>query len=141
MQYKKVIKPKLVFKYRATDILYKKMMFYHNKASIITEALIKIVQNQQQARGDLLIQLHRDLHKFNDIVIDCASKLAPYQSPKKESIEVHNEYVHKFVIAAPKVYKDKDKWLESVKSEKKLIEAQPSIIDAEYKEIDKGKLN
>ena len=139
MQYKKTRKPRLKFQHKATDILYNKMMFYNNKASVITEALIQIVQSQQQARGDLLIQLHRDLHRFNDIVIDCASKLAPYQSPKKESVEVRNEYVHKFVIAAPKTIVSKDKWLDTVKAEQKLI--TNNVIDADYQEIDKGKLN
>lgn len=136
MLYKKVRKPSLKFKHKATDILYNKMMFYNDKATIITEALIKIVQTQQQARGDLLIQLHRDLHKFNEITIECAAKLAPYQIPKLNSIEVRNEHVHKFVMLAPKTIQSKDKWLDAVKSEQKLI------TDASFEEIsDKGKLN
>lgn len=115
-------------------------MFYNNKATLISEALINWVENQQQARGDWLIQLNRDLHKFNEIVIECAAKLAPYQSPKLESVEVRNEHVHRFVMLAPKAIQSRDKWLESVQAEQKLITKQ-DIIDAEVTEVDKGKLN
>ena len=137
MLYKKTRKPKLIYKRRATDILYDKMMFYSGKAATITNALVKFIQNNQQARGDLLVQLHKEMHRFNAIAIDCASKLAPYQSPKLETIEVHNKVTRRYVVVAPKSITDVKDWLAIVNRDQKLLaETKPSLIKPDFIDVD-----
>ena len=48
-------------------------------------------------------------------MIECAKYLAPYQSPRLESIEHKGEIEHKYVIQAPKAIRDTSDWLESTK--------------------------
>jgi len=100
-------------KYKATDVLYDKMVFYHEKAEKIALFLIKVVEQNNISRGDLLVALHKDMNQFNNIAIECASKLAPYQSPKLESIEVKKDITHRFVVVAPKVINDSTTWLKT----------------------------
>lgn len=126
MLYKKVRKPSLKYKHRATDVLYDKMMFYHTKAKDIASFIINVIESGKMARGDLLAQIHKDMHRFNDIAIECASKLAPYQTPKLESIEVKKRITHRFVVAAPKPINNTETWLDEVSKAKvngNLIEA------------------
>lgn len=114
MQYKKLRKPKFVWKKKATEILYDKMIFYHEKADEIAKVLIEMIEKGKTARGDLVVQIHKDMHRFNDIAIECASKLAPYQTPKLESVEVKQKITHKFVVKAPMVAQTTQEWLKQI---------------------------
>lgn len=122
-----------MYKRKAIDILYEKMMFYNDKAYIIANGLIKVIQEGEKARGDLLVSLSKDLHRFNDIVIDCATKLAPYQAPKLGALEVRNNTTVRFVVAAPPLEANTNKWLDKVVKEQKLL-IKPDAIDAEVVE-------
>lgn len=125
MKYKKIRRPTFKYKRKATEVLYDKMMFYHNKADQIAKFIISVIESGKIARGDLLAQIHKDMHRFNDIAIECASKLAPYQSPKLESVEVKQKITHRFVVAAPKPIANTQNWLaeiEQAKTNGKLIE-------------------
>lgn len=126
MQYRKVRKPTFKYKRKATEILHNKMIFYDAKAQEIAEFIISVIESGKMARGDLLAQIHKDMHRFNDIVIECASKLAPYQTSKLQTIEVKQKITHRFVVQAPKPIVDTQSWLEEVtqaKANGKLIEA------------------
>ena len=118
MLYRKVRKPKFIYKRKATEILYDKMMFYHKKADDIAKFLISVIESGKMARGDLLAQIHKDMHRFNDIVIECASKLAPYQDAKLQNIEIKQKVTHRFVVVAPRPIANTDSWLEEVEQSK-----------------------
>jgi hypothetical protein len=127
MLYKKVRRPKLKVKHLAKDVLYDKMMFYHTKAETIANGLMNVIKSGVVARADLLVALHKDMHKFNSIVIECASKLAPYQSPKLETVEVRNTNTVRFVVEAPRPINDTKKWLESTKQLPPPIDITPDL--------------
>lgn len=118
LQYKKVRKPTFKYKRKATEILHDKMIFYNAKAQEIANFIISVIESGKMARGDLLAQIHKDMHRFNDIVIECASKLAPYQSPKLETVEVKQKITHRFVVAAPKPIANTQSWLNEINQSK-----------------------
>ena len=120
---KRLKKRNLRTKYKATDVLYDKMVFYHEKAQKIADFLLKIVEQNYTSRGDLFVALHKDMNQFNNIAIECASKLAPYQTPKLESIEVKKDITHRFVVVAPKVISNSQEWLKNIQPYE-----QPKII-------------
>ena len=94
---------------KATDVLYQKMHSYNNEAKEILAYLIKEVKEQNK-NSPALKSLYQLMDKADSIVIDCAHKLAPYQTPKLESIEVRNKVEHKFVLRAPKAVHSLEEW-------------------------------
>src|SRR5262249_29894408 len=54
-------------------------------------------------RGDYkeAVTLLNRAQKCEEVAIDCASKLAPYRSPKLESVSVNQAVEHKYVMLAP----------------------------------------
>lgn len=104
-------------KRNAIDVLYEKMVFYDTKATSLGHQIVEIIKVSDKSRGDLLTQMFRTMVKFNDIVIDCANKLAPYQSAKMQSIEIRKETTHRFVVEAPKPAKNTKDWLNNIQAE------------------------
>lgn len=96
---------------RATDVLYKKMLFYDVKAKLLLEKIVEENKKSDKARGDIEVWAYKELRKCDDIVIDCAHKLAPYQSPKLESIEVKKQVEHRYVMRTPSPIKDTNEWM------------------------------
>lgn len=94
---------------KATDVLYQKMHVYNNESKQILSHLIETIK-QQNKNSPALRELYLLMRKADDIVIDCAHKLAPYQTPKLESIEVRNKVEHKFVLRAPKAVSSIEEW-------------------------------
>lgn len=111
-------------KKKATEILYEKMVFYDKKAKELYLEIKKVLKTGDASqRGDILAQMTKYLSKANDICIDCASKLAPYQSPRLQSMEVKKNVTHRFVIQAPKPAVDSAQWLEEADKPIALIES------------------
>jgi len=102
---------------KATDVLYQKMHAYNNEAKTILKYLIELVQAENKSSPQLKA-LYQLMDKADEIVIDCAHKLAPYQSPKLESIEVRNKIEHKFVLRAPAKIVSMDEWAKQTGAEK-----------------------
>ena len=112
MQYRKrKFATKVKVQHKAVDVLYEKMMFYHGKAYDIY-ASIKNVLMQSPDAG-LLVALNRDMHKFNTLAIECATKLAPYQSQRLEALEIRQNVTHRYVIKAPMPDMDPSQWLQA----------------------------
>jgi hypothetical protein len=110
----------------AKDILYKNMIFYDTKAMKLAQHIIKLVKSQDKSRGDLLVVMHKEMGKFNDRAIDCATKLAPYTHAKLQSVEVKNTVEHRFVVRTPTAIKSSSEWLENCSKEGAVIELTPT---------------
>lgn len=118
----KKYRKQFVQKVQAVDLIYKTMVFYETKAETIIESLIARIRDDDRARGDLLMKMALELRKCKELVIDCATKLAPYQTPKLESLEVKSKVEHRFVVRAPQSIKSVEEW-------KKLTGAEELKID------------
>ncbi len=102
------------------------MVFYDKKAKELYQEVRKVLKSDTATvRGDLMAQMIKHMQKANDICIECAAKLAPYQSARLQSMEVKKNVTHRFVIQAPKQAEDSQQWLQSVNSDPKLIESKP----------------
>ena len=101
-------------KQRAIDVLYRKMQYYNDDAMMIATEICKVLKDSPTSEGKRLVEMHKMMMRFDDISIDCASKLAPYQSAKLQSLEINKKVTHRFVIQAPMVVKDNKEWLEQV---------------------------
>ncbi len=125
---------------RATDVLYAKMHVYNNEAKAILSAMLDNIKNT----GNIMAirELYLLMRKADDVVIDCAHKLAPYQSPKLETIEVRNKIEHRYVLRAPTPVKSVEEWTkitgaekvrveQAMAKEKELTPEAPSIHDYE----------
>lgn len=108
------------------DVLQEKMEFYDSKGTSLFIALKKELKDNGANRGDLLVAMTKNIMHCQDMAIECAHKLAPYRNPKLQSIEVNKKVVHRFVIQAPKTFKDSSTWLDSVSGEAKLINGTES---------------
>lgn len=137
-------------KLNATEVLYEKMHVYNKEAKEILSYLLEQLKLQNK-NSPALKSLYQLMQKADDLVIDCAHKLAPYQSPKLESIEVRNHVEHRFVLRAPKPVANVEDWMkltgaEKLKSDqinpikKPLSPIEPSLYDFEEDEIKTSKL-
>ena len=124
----------------ATDVLYRKMHVYDKEAKRILDFLITTIKSQPLANSAQLKSLYSLMEKADDRSIECASKLAPYQTPKLESIEVKGKVDHRYVIRSPQPMQSVDQWMkhtgaerlkieEMTKREKELEPPTPSIHD------------
>lgn len=136
---------------RATDVLYKTMVAYDKEHKSILNYLIDQVKESNNNLAQLK-QLYILMNKAGEVAIDCAHKLAPYQSPKLESIEVRNQVEHKFVIRAPAKFKSVEEWAKATgatfqeidplkKIEHNIKEPAPSLhdFDSDQDEIETNK--
>lgn len=122
------------FVVNATDVLHEKMHTYNKEAKEILKYLIDEMTAQNK-NSPALKSLYQLMSKADDVVIDCASKLAPYQSPKLNTIEVKSKVEHRYVLRAPKQIKSVEDWAEmtgaktlsSEELEKKAKEFAPKV--------------
>lgn len=96
------------------DVLYEQLYFYRNEANKLGMKIAEILKNEPKARGDLLFNLYKIMMDNRKLLIDVATKLAPYEHPKLESIEVKSQVEHRYVIRAPNQIKTTGDWLKSV---------------------------
>ena len=98
---------------RSLVILRQKMEFYNGEAERIIIAIIKALKKENK-RGDLLHSMYKELARCNDIAIDCAAKLAPFEFPKLQSQEVKQKVEHTFVVRVPAVMHSPEEWLDAI---------------------------
>lgn len=105
----------------AVAVLKQQMIWHRDQSAEICQKIIdKLKENN--ARGDLIAMMYKYMSEANKIVIDCAAKLAPYESPRLESIEVKKTITNRFVIQAPRAFDNNDTWLANTKKELLQIE-------------------
>lgn len=102
---------------KATDVLYTKMHAYNNEAKEILKYLIEQTRAQNANAVAEMKKLYSLMDKADAIAIDCAHKLAPYQTPKLESIEVKNRVEHRFIIRAPQKIATLEEWTKKTGAE------------------------
>lgn len=99
----------------SVEIMREIMVFNHVKAkNIILDILMEL--KKENRRGDLIAMMYKKYTEVNTLVIDCAAKLAPYEKPRLQSIEVKSEVEHKFVLRAPTQLNSTGEWLSMVKA-------------------------
>ncbi len=101
--------------------LRKQLVFYDTKAEEICLMIMEEIK-KQGGRTDLMTVMYKHMTEARKMAIDTASKLAPYENPRLESIEVNKRTVTKFVIEAPSAIKNTDEWLDNAKKELNLLE-------------------
>jgi hypothetical protein len=137
---KKRFQTKIKVQRKAIDVLYEKMIYYNDKA-IPLHCRITELLTQTGANPSLIVQLYKKLHELNILVIDCASKLAPYQSAKLQTIEVKSKVEHKFVIAAPMPQKDSQTWLKAAGVPQLSAPQIPKIVDVDFEESNNNNID
>ena len=114
---KRPLRTKIGHKIRAVDVLYNKMVFYNQEANEMGLKIWELLKQGDKARGDKLADMYKAMMRINDLAIECATKLAPYQSAKLESVEVKKTVEHRYVIRAPAQLKSVQDWSQQVKLE------------------------
>jgi hypothetical protein len=92
------------------DVLRHHMIEAHITSVEIRELLIQKLRSDKVATPTEILRI---VTKYGDSVeraIETASKLAPYEHPKLEAIEVKSEVEHKYVIQAPGQMASVDEW-------------------------------
>lgn len=132
------------FTVKAVDVLHNKMHTYNKEAREILSYLIEQMRAQNK-NSPALKSLYQLMQKADEIVIDCAHKLAPYQDAKLNAIEIKSKISHSFVLRAPTKVKSIKEWQEltgaevlppNTKAEEhKLSPIEPSIHDFDEEEL------
>lgn len=123
---------------KAVDVLYEKMVFYDNRAKKILNAIIEDMKLEVQADAKTRLAAVKMLKDCDEIALDCAVKLAPFQTPKLESVEVNAKVENRYVMRAPVISKSEQDWMKSTGAimheppkviEHKAVEHKPTIHD------------
>jgi hypothetical protein len=104
------------------------MNFYDGKAMHWGSEIVKLLKEGDKHKGDKMALMYKEMMRLNDLVIECAAKILPYQTPRLESVEVKKTTEHRFVIAAPQLSKTPANWLNSVNEEAKMLPPPIKII-------------
>lgn len=98
---------------RATQVLYDKMLFYDQKGKTLLKKMVDSLESSSddKKRAELSIYCYKEMRKCDDLAIECATKLAPYQTPKLVSVESKTKAEHRFVIRAPRAPSSKEDWM------------------------------
>ena len=100
----------------STEVLREIMLFHDTKAKIIILDIVNRLNDLEKSRGDLLAMMYKKYSETVQIVIDCAAKLAPYEKPRLQAVEVKSTVEHRFVLRAPEQASNSNTWLQQVQS-------------------------
>jgi len=98
----------------AVDILREIMHFHQTNAKEIMLDIIMRLKASDKSRGDLLAMMYKKWSESTEIVIKCAEKLAPFESPKLQSLEVNNNHTIRYVLRAPEQAESTNAWIKQV---------------------------
>jgi hypothetical protein len=113
-------------KRKPRDVLRDMMLFYDGQfKDIVADVILKLREEPSKTNVSDIAAMVKAFHEAAKMALDCATKLAPYEHPKLESIEVRKELTHRFVIRAPTVMPDRVEWLAKAKDEQRVLAAQP----------------
>ena len=123
------------------EVLRDLMIFYDTQAKeIITDIIFRLKECPSRGTASELAFMYKKFSECADVAIRCAEKLAPYEHPKLESIEVKKELTHRFVLRAPPATIDTKEWLDKAQEEQKLLASKPGhnliVMDEKYKDSD-----
>ena len=121
----------LAAKDSAVQTLQSEMVFYRDQAAELIERIIEMLKSQG-ANGLAIAMMYKHMAEAKKMAVDTAAKLAPYQSPRLQSIEVTKQTTHKYVIESPKRIDSEQDWIENTRRELKLIDKiKANVEDAE----------
>ena len=123
------------------EVLRDLMNFYDKQAKdVIVEIISRLKECPSRGTASELAFMYKKFSECADIAIRCAEKLAPYEHPKLESIEVKKELTHRFVLRAPPATIDTKEWLTKAQDEQKLLASKPGhdliALDDKFKTVD-----
>jgi hypothetical protein len=103
------------------EVLYDVMNFHRTKGVVIAKKIVDLIKKQD---GDiaLMTSLYKSMVDANKMVVDAASKLAPFIHPRLSSVDVKSEAKHVYVIEAPQAYSDPTSWLSLAKQQKEALD-------------------
>jgi hypothetical protein len=87
------------------------MQWFNSEAESLLTRLIARLE-EHGARSEVLLNLWRELIQMRRDAVDTASKLVKFVHPSLEAVSVKQETTHHFVIQAPPIIEDAEKWLE-----------------------------
>jgi len=102
----------------ARDVLYDGMVNFETRAKQCLSVMIETIKNSQKSNYAELKILYQEFRKCQELAADYAHKLAPYQSPKLESIEVKSQVEHRYVMRVPHQMKSNDEWMKATGASK-----------------------
>lgn len=130
----------VVKKFTAVEVLRETMNHHHGRAQDIIAHIILLLKDSNPPRADLITYMHKEYTACREVAVDCAAKLAPYESPKLQSMEVKSESVHSFVMRVPIPAISTKEWMEQTgaKDNKiiKTIEPLVRLPHTRYNDID-----
>lgn len=104
----------------AVATLRAEMLFYRDQAAVLCDKIMELLKSQN-ANGTTMAMMYKYATESKKMAIDCAAKLAPYESARLQAVEVTEKKIIKFVIESPSRIDNPDAWLENTKKEMKLI--------------------
>lgn len=137
---------KAIQKFRAVEVLRDTMNFHHNQAQDVILGIIVLLKADPKSRGDLLTHMHKQYEKARDIAIDCAAKLAPFESPKLQSMEVKQETIHRFVVRSPTQALTTEDWMKNTGATRAITKTEepvelPQSDYADYENIEEVEID
>jgi hypothetical protein len=96
------------------------MLYYRDQAENVCEKIMELLKTQG-SRADMIAMMYKYMNEAKKMAVDVAAKLAPYESPRLEAVEVTQKKITKFVIEAPTLESNPDTWLANAKAEQKLL--------------------
>jgi len=109
----------------ARDVLYDGMVNFESRAKNILQVMIETVKGKANY-AELKI-LYQEFRKCQELAADYAHKLAPYQSPKLESIEVKSQVEHRYVMRVPHQMKSTNEWIKATGASKVSLEEMTKV--------------
>jgi hypothetical protein len=100
----------------AKQILSEQANWHDSEGLRLTEQVIKYL-NSSGTSASVLLQTFRSMLEMRDKAVNAASKLIPFQEPRKESVSVQGEQVYRYVIACPEPMTDTAAWLKKCQAE------------------------
>lgn len=131
-QLKVISRPRL-----ARDVLYDGMVNFETRAKQCLSVMIDSIKSSQKSNYAELKILYQEFRKCQELAADYAHKLAPYQSPKLESIEVKSQVEHRYVMRVPHQMKSTEEWTKATGASKVTLEEMTVMSKAslpKYKE-------
>jgi hypothetical protein len=124
---------------KGVDVLYEQMCIHHFQAKSVIKSMLELIHDEPKANFAVIKELLAKMRQCGEVAIDCAAKIAPYQTPKLETLEVKSKIEHKFVVEMPQKVASVAEWakltganlakLERNNSKRPLQPIKPSIHD------------
>ena len=115
-------------KLSAKEVLEQHLELLNNRVPPIVKKMIS--NSREQGSPIEALKLFNALKDLTTQICDVAHKLAPYQSPKMESVEIKSQVEHRYVIRAPEPILNVQAWLKKTGAEYLKLENHHNSINA-----------